>query len=99
MRHEPSKSPVGLAELRQQIDALDGQLVALLARRQRVVENVIEIKRREKLPARAPARIEEILTRIRQLAAIEKLDPDLAVAVWREMIEQFIALEERVLAQ
>ena len=80
-----------------QIDALDGELVALLAKRQRCVEHVIEIKRAAKLPARIPDRIEEILERVRGLALQEKLEPDLAVALWREMIERFIAYEEHAL--
>jgi isochorismate pyruvate lyase len=98
MMQEPSpKAGAALSHLRRQIDALDSELVALLAKRQRCVERVIEIKRAEQLPARIPERIEEVLTRVRRLAEAEKLEPDLAVALWREMIEQFIAYEERAL--
>jgi isochorismate pyruvate lyase len=98
MMQEPSpKAAIALSDLRRQIDALDSELVALLAKRQRCVERVIEIKRTEKLPARIPDRIEEVLARVRELAEAEKLEPDLAVALWREMIEQFIAYEERAL--
>jgi isochorismate pyruvate lyase len=86
-----------LSDLRRQIDVLDSELVILLAKRQRCVERVIEVKRAEKLPARVPERIEEVLARVRGLAEAENLEPDLAVALWREMIEQFIAYEERVL--
>lgn len=87
-----------LPDLRRQIDALDAELISLLSKRQRCVERVIEIKRAQKLPARIPERIDEVLERVRKLAQAEKLEPDLAVAVWREMIEQFIAYEERVLS-
>jgi isochorismate pyruvate lyase len=98
MIQNPSPNAVAaLSELRRQIDDLDGELVVLLARRQRCIEQVIEIKRAEKLPARIPERIEEILERVRGLAEAQKLEPDLAVALWREMIEQFIAYEEGVL--
>ena len=98
MMQEPSpKAGAALSDLRRQIDALDSELVALLAKRQRCVERVIEIKRAEQLPARVPERIEEVLTRVRELAEAEKLEPDLAIALWREMIEQFIAFEERAL--
>ena len=84
-----------LAELRRRIDGIARELVALLAKRQRCVEEVIEIKRTAKLPARIPARIDEVLAHIRKLAVAANAEPDLAVAVWREMIEQFIAFEER----
>jgi isochorismate pyruvate lyase len=98
MKSQPSTKAAGaLADLRRQIDALDSELVALLAKRQRCVERVIEIKRAEKLPARVPERIDEVLARVHGMAQREKLEPGLAVAVWREMIEQFIAFEERAL--
>jgi isochorismate pyruvate lyase len=98
MMQEPSpEAAAALSDLRRQIDDLDSELVALLAKRQRCVERVIEIKRVEKLPARIPQRIDEVLARVRGLAEGEKLEPDLAVALWREMIEQFIAYEERAL--
>ncbi|WP_246770847.1 chorismate mutase [Aestuariivirga sp. YIM B02566] len=89
------KAADALAELRRRIDGVDSELVALLAKRQRCVEEVIEIKRTAQLPARIPARIDEVLAHIRKLAVAADVEPDLAVAVWREMIEQFIAFEER----
>lgn len=89
------KAAGALAELRLRIDGIDTELVALLAKRQRCVEEVIEIKRGAKLPARIPARIDEVLAHIRKLAAAANVEPELAVSVWREMIEQFIAFEER----
>lgn len=97
MNKQPPKPSTALAELRREIDALDAELVSVLAKRQRCVERVIEIKRAQDLPARLPDRIDEVLKRVSKLAAAQKLEPDLAVAVWREMIEQFIAFEERVL--
>src|SRR5262245_32132319 len=95
--HEPSKTTPTLVDRRRPIDAVDGELVALLARRQRCVERVMEIKRSAKLPARIPERIDEVLARVRGLAETEQLDPDLAAALWREIIELFIAYEERKL--
>ncbi len=89
------KAADALAKLRRRIDGVDSELVALLAKRQRCVEEVIEIKRTAQLPARIPARIDEVLAHIRKLAVAANVEPDLAVAVWREMIEQFIAFEER----
>jgi isochorismate pyruvate lyase len=101
MMQEPSsgtETADALIDLRRQIDALDSELVTLLAKRQRCVERVIEIKRAEKLPARIPERIEEVLERVRGLAVAQDLEPELAVALWREMIERFIAYEERALS-
>lgn len=98
MKQESSpQATAALSDLRRQIDALDEELVALLAKRQRCVERVIEVKRSAKLPARIPERIDEVLARVRALAQAKKLEPDLAVALWREMIERFIAYEEKAL--
>ncbi len=97
MRNLPLTPSASLSDLRQEIDALDAELVSLMARRQRCVERVVEIKRARSLPARIPERIDEVLERVRGLAEAQRLEPDLAVAVWREMIEQFIAYEERAL--
>ena len=97
MIQEPSLTAAALSDLRREIDDLDGELVALLAKRQRCIERVIGIKRAAKLPARIPERIDGVLARVRGLAEAEHLDPDIAVALWREMIEQFIAYEERAL--
>lgn len=94
---QPQRTAAALSGLRREIDVLDSELVSLLSKRQRCVERVIAIKRAENLPARIPERIDQVLERVRTLAQTEKLDPDLAVAVWREMIEQFIAYEERAL--
>ena len=99
IRKKSQNKAASLADYRRQIDGLDGELISLLAKRQRCVERVIEIKRARKLPARIPDRIDEVLERVRKLALSQKLEPDLATAVWREMIEQFIAYEERVLSR
>jgi isochorismate pyruvate lyase len=98
-RKQSQNKASSLADLRRQIDGLDAELISLLAKRQRCVEHVIEIKRARKLPARIPDRIDEVLERVRKLALAEKLEPDLATSVWREMIEQFIAYEERILSR
>ncbi len=96
---EQQKASAALADLRRRIDGLDAELVTLLAKRQRCVEEVIEIKRSAQLPARIPARIDEVLEHISKLAKAQHLEPDLADAVWREMIEQFIAYEDRALVR
>lgn len=84
--------------LRARIDALDAELVALLARRAALIDEAAAIKLREGLPARLPARVEEVAANARRLAGSAGLDPDLAEALWRLMMEHFIAREERLLS-
>ncbi len=87
----------GIQELRLEIDAVDEKLIKLLAERQRLVEAIIAIKHRDGVPARVPARIDYVVERARSLAQAYHLDPALAEAIWTEMVEWFVAHEERAL--
>lgn len=87
----------GITELREQIDAVDEKLIKLLAERQRLVEAVIAVKHRDGMPARIPARVDYVIDRARVLARAHHLDPALAESIWTEMVEWFVAHEERTL--
>jgi isochorismate pyruvate lyase len=87
----------GISELREQIDAVDEKLIKLLAERQRLVESVIAVKHRYGMPARIPARVDYVIDRARVLARAHHLDPALAESIWTEMVEWFVAHEERTL--
>ncbi len=91
--------PHPLAELRAEIDALDAEMVRLLARRARVVEKVAAVKAAAGIPALIPERIEEVVARVKTLAAAEDVDPALAEEVWRAMISWFVEFEERNLSR
>lgn len=83
-----------LAPLRAEIDAIDRELVALLARRLGVVEKVIAVKRAEGIAALLPERIEDVVARVRAEAQAHGTPPDLAETLWRAMIEWVVAYEE-----
>lgn len=86
-----------IAGLRHEIDLVDERLIKLLAERQRLVEAIIAVKQREGLPARIPARVDYVIDRARVLARAHHLDPALAESIWTEMVEWFVAHEERTL--
>lgn len=86
-----------MAELRQAIDGLDAELIALLARRAACIDRAIQLKPKEDIPARAPARVEEVVANVRRRAAAEGLDEALVERLWRDLIEWSIAREARVL--
>jgi isochorismate pyruvate lyase len=88
---------LNLEALRQQIDAIDNELLAALGRRQALVEQVIAVKTRDKLPARIPERVTEVVDRVAQAAPKHGTSSELAKAVWTAMIEWFIAFEEKAL--
>ncbi|MTH77695.1 chorismate mutase [Paracoccus aestuariivivens] len=85
--------------LRAKIDALDAELIALLAKRSGLIDQAARIKLREKLPARIDSRVEEVAANASRLATEHGLDPLLADQLWRLMMEHFIAQEERALAK
>ncbi|TRW97515.1 chorismate mutase [Paracoccus sp. M683] len=81
--------------LRARIDALDKQLVALLAERSALIDRAARIKARDRLPARIDARVEEVVANARRHAADAGLDADLIEDIWRRLIEAAIAQEDR----
>ncbi len=86
-----------MSSLRAAIDVLDAELIALLARRSRLIDRAAQIKLVENLPARIDTRVEEVAANARRLAGGAGLDPDLAEALWRRMMDHFIDQEDRVL--
>lgn len=88
-----------MADLRVCIDEIDSALVALLAERERYTDRAPDLKAREGIAARAPRRIAAVLGHVRDKAEAGGLDPDLAEAMWRIMIEAVIAREERVIGR
>ncbi len=87
----PDESALG--DLRLRIDRIDRDMVGLLAERFACVEQVVEVKRREGLPARN-ARVEEVVTRVKAQAETAGIPPAFAEHVWRAMIEWVIGYEQ-----
>ncbi|CAL9674839.1 hypothetical protein SUDANB95_07759 [Actinosynnema sp. ALI-1.44] len=84
--------PESLAEVRAGIDAIDAQLVRLLAERQGLVKAAAAFKGDEDA-VRAPDRVAQVIAKVRAKAADAGLSPEVAEAVWRAMIGAFIELE------
>ncbi len=88
----------GMAPIRADIDRIDRELVALLARRASCIDRAIAVKRDAGLPARIDTRVDEVIDNARATAAREGLDPELVAALWRRLVEWSIAREETALA-
>lgn len=86
-----------MVELRAEIDAIDAQLMDLLALRSTYIDRAIELKQVEKLPARVPARVDEVLSNARRAANDRGFDPDLAETIWHEIVEWSIERESRII--
>jgi chorismate mutase/prephenate dehydrogenase len=77
-----------LEALRATIDEIDGEIVSLLARRQRVVQQVTEIKKSRNLPVYHPAREEDLISGRRTQAGRVGLDPDFIEELYRVILRQ-----------
>ncbi len=86
-----------MQDLRDEIDALDAEIVAAFARRAEYIDRAIELKPSEGMAARVDARVEEVVRNVRVRAMAEGLDPALVESLWRQLIEWSIAREEEVL--
>lgn len=86
-----------MSDIRKEIDRIDETLVKTLAERQRWVEKAVVVKKRDGLPARDAARFAQVVDHVRVLARAHKVDPALVEAMWTEMVEWFVAYEERSL--
>ena len=86
-----------MAELRAEIDRIDAGLVDLIAERITYIDRAAELKPGLGLPARIDDRVEEVVAKVRASAVARGVDPDLAEALWRRLIDWSIAREEVVL--
>lgn len=89
-----SSEPKNLPELREIIDRIDREIVALLAERVRCLDRVIAVKHRDNLPAAIPERVEEVVAHVRGEAVAAGMPPDLAEILWRRLIDWSIAYED-----
>ncbi|MDA8874983.1 chorismate mutase [Planktomarina temperata] len=93
----PPEACKSMAELRVQIDAIDIELITLLANRSGYIDRAVDLKKIEGLPARTTDRVAEVLNKVSATATQNGLDPDLARKLWGELIEWSIQREIREL--
>ena len=86
-----------MSELQEEIDQLDAMLIELLVTRSGYIDRAIALKQVEDLPARIPARVNEVLDNVKAAAGARGMDPALAERLWTDLIEWSIAREEVVL--
>ena len=80
--------PATLYALRNGIDALDREIVELLARRSAKVQEVVAIKTAQRLPVYHPAREEDLISQRRDQATRAGLDPDHVEELYRSILRQ-----------
>jgi chorismate mutase/prephenate dehydrogenase len=83
---EPKDTPTPLPELRAQIDAVDREVLQLLAKRMRIVTEVARFKRSEGVGIRDYTRERQVLEARKQLAEQLGLDPAPIESVYRQIM-------------
>lgn len=78
-----------IEEVRQHIDHIDRELVALLARRGKMVTQAAAFKKTTD-DVRAPNRVEQVIAKVRALAIETGARPEVVEQVYRAMIAAFI---------
>ncbi|WP_454129244.1 chorismate mutase [Microbacterium aurum] len=87
-------SSPSLTEVRVQIDTLDRQIVGLIAERQKWVVEAGKLKS-EEAAVRAPDRVEQVISKVRGLAADAGASPDVVERAYRALVSGFIEFELR----
>ena len=83
-----------LADVREAINALDERIVALIGQRQAWVERAGRLKRDQgEAAVRAPARVEAVIARVRELAVPAGASAEVVECTYRAMIRAFVDLE------
>ena len=86
-----------LLKFREEIDAVDVELVALLQKRFAIVDRVIVVKQAASIPAMLPDRIEQVVQNVLGRTKGTKVPPQAIEKLWRALIAETIDYEEKVL--
>ncbi len=86
----------GMDDVRAEIDRIDAALVDLIGERFSYVDRAWQFKR-SPADARVPWRIQQVIDKVRARAIEKGLPPELAEALWRQMIGWFVQYEEEKL--
>ena len=97
MSSRPAKDCADLSQVRVEIDRVDNALIDLIAERFSYVERAWQIKLGLGQEANVPWRNQQVIDKVRGRAEAKGLPPDLAEALWRQMIGWFIQYEEEKL--
>jgi len=88
-----SAKTVSLEEARAEIDLVDSQIVDLIGIRTRLVEKVSNFKK-DPESVRDAGREEEVLSRVRAIAAVKGAEPEMIDQIYRIMISRYVKMQK-----
>ena len=91
---------IRIKPLRDNIDAIDQQILSLIAQRLKEVQKVVALKKEYNMPVYHPAREEDLISSLRQQAGIFGVDPDFMEEMYRVIlrnsrIEQTVEMKQQ----
>lgn len=86
-----------IAEVRNEIDNIDREIVALLSRRFGYVREVVKYKEKTDAGIEASDRRAAVIDSRRKWAAEAGIDPDVVGGIYTSLIEYFISEEKKIM--
>ena len=81
-----------IKKIRDKLDKMDSKLLLIIKKRANLVAEIIKLKKTKKEIVDRK-RINFILKKIKKKSINLKIDPDITVSIWKEMIKSFIRYE------
>jgi chorismate mutase len=86
-----------LDQFRQEIDALDLQIIEALGKRFEVCRQVAQFKKKENIPMMQPERVKEVKQRRQELGAKYSIDPDFMLNLYSLIIQESCRIEDVII--
>jgi chorismate mutase len=87
----------GLTRFRQELNALDEEIVRLIGRRFEVIRAIGQHKRRNEIPMMQPARVLEVKERCARIASSHGVDPEFARRLFALIIDEACRVEDAII--
>lgn len=81
-----------IKKIRDKLDKIDSKLLLIIKKRANLVAEIIKLKKTKKEIVDRK-RINFILKKIKKKSINLKIDPDITISIWKEMIKSFIRYE------
>jgi chorismate mutase len=81
-----------IEKIRKKLDKIDSKLLLIIKKRTGLVDKVIKYKKNKKEIV-DKKRINFILKKIKKKSIRLKIDPEITLSIWKEMIKSFIKYE------
>jgi isochorismate pyruvate lyase len=94
---KPAKDCTSIEEVREAIDSIDEQIIALLGERYKYVKEIVRFKEPTEESIVARSRFDAVISTRRTLAEENGLNPDLIEKLYRDLLSHFIDEELKII--